>query len=72
MTSLGIQPGQENKNPSIQIVPRHSNIGDDEKVDLTKFEEQRGSFLVLSAFCGGAHATRARLARESEQAKARG
>ena len=55
-----------------KIRDKFSHIAGDEKVNLEKFSPLRGDCVVLSSFCRIAPAKRARLARASSHAQARG
>ena len=55
-----------------ELVAKFAHIDGDEKVSLEKWRLLRGDNVVLSEFCNVAPAKRARLARTSLQAKARG
>ena len=60
------------KHFSPEITAKYSMIKDDSKVNLDKFKSLRGKNFVLSQFCGVPSAKRAKLARMSAQARARG
>ena len=61
---------KQNYTPEIQAKYAHVNDGD--KVDLERFRELRGKNVVLSAYCGVPAAKRAKLAKRSKAADARG
>lgn len=56
--------------PAIQ--EQFAHVRDVDKVNLERYRELRGDTVVLSAFCGVPAAKRAKLARKSKAARARG
>ena len=55
-----------------EIADKYKHIPEESKVNLSKYKELRGENVVLSSFCGVPAAKRARLARKSANASARG
>ena len=64
--------GDVKKRYDTRITDKFMFLGDEEKVDLSKYKVLRGHTVVLSAFCGVPAAKRAKLARKAKEAKARG
>ena len=64
--------GEVRKHFSSEIVAKYSKIEDESTIDVTKYRELKGDNVILSKFCGLPPAKRAKLAKKSSQAKARG
>ena len=64
--------GEVKKSYSPEIVELFSHVEDDRKLKLTKFRELKGDCVVLTKYCDVPPAKRAKLARLTRCAKARG
>ena len=60
------------KHFTTEITSKYSGIKDDSKVNIDQFKDLRGNTIVLTQYCGVHSAKRAKLARVSAQALARG
>ena len=64
--------GEVKKNYKPEIVAQFGEVDESKKLKLSKFRELRGDCVVLSRFCSVPSSKRAKLARKTSNAMARG